>query len=508
MKLKTFFSQSKILNSALSNVFSPSVFSAVFTLTFLPLAHAEMGVSRFLKNDIQFLQTRMSADQCESYIKSSNKYLDRLSANSLQKYKNPQLGSQLIQLSFQDRLALKSALERMETETQGQVPAGCVQAIRLKINSNRLFEEYIARVASLNEDTDVLTGKAPYLLVNPKYPKFELQSGDILISRGNAVVSAMIAQIGDQPALFSHAAFVYIEPSTGNRYIIEAHIEIGSDVDLFENNYGIDGKLRSIVYRPKDQKWAKAAAEIAFQRVKNSLEEKKPIKYDFSMNLDQAEDLFCSEIPYMAYKEASAGTFILGDKYSTSFVGKKNGQFLKNIGITKPYTFAPSDVELDSKLDLVAEWRDLGRVYKTHRNDAIVSKIYSLMETQGMNLDISQKKYDAKFLLFLRNSTPLKKFLEKSLAPNISTSALSTMMIMDEVGSKLLDLVYEEQTKLETTLKRALTYYEVQAVVERVYNAEKLRNDFALKNSFSHLNPDSSDPEPSSLQYFQFPDKK
>jgi hypothetical protein len=55
----------------------------------------------------------------------------------------------------------------------------------------------------------------------------EIHSGDILVSRGGAPTSALIARGNDYPGNFSHVALLYVDESTNVVSIIESHIEKG-----------------------------------------------------------------------------------------------------------------------------------------------------------------------------------------------------------------------------------------------------------------------------------------
>jgi len=56
-----------------------------------------------------------------------------------------------------------------------------------------------------------------------------VHSGDILVSRGGAPTSALIARGNDYPGNFSHAALVYVSETTGQASVIESVIEQGGE---------------------------------------------------------------------------------------------------------------------------------------------------------------------------------------------------------------------------------------------------------------------------------------
>lgn len=103
----------------------------------------------------------------------------------------------------------------------------------------------------------------------------KIHSGDILVSRGGAPTSALIARGNDYPGNFSHIALVYVDPVTNEAKIVESHIEIGVVVSTAEE-YLKDKKLRVMLLRPradlsqivKDPMLPHKAAEFAYRRAK------------------------------------------------------------------------------------------------------------------------------------------------------------------------------------------------------------------------------------------------
>ncbi len=86
--------------------------------------------------------------------------------------------------------------------------------------------------------------------VTPSHPfqNGTLRSGDILVSRGGAPTSALIARGNDYPGNFSHVALFHVDEKTGETGIVESHIEMGVVVSTVEQ-YIRDKKLRILVLR-------------------------------------------------------------------------------------------------------------------------------------------------------------------------------------------------------------------------------------------------------------------
>src|SRR2546426_10213360 len=75
-----------------------------------------------------------------------------------------------------------------------------------------------------------------------------LHSGDILVSRGGAPTSALIARGNDYPGNFSHVALLHVDAATGRASVVESHIERGVVIASLEE-YLQDKKLRIMVLR-------------------------------------------------------------------------------------------------------------------------------------------------------------------------------------------------------------------------------------------------------------------
>jgi len=126
----------------------------------------------------------------------------------------------------------------------------------------------------------------------------KVHSGDILVSRGGAPTSALIARGNDYPGTFSHVALVHVDETTGKASVIESHIERGVAVASLED-YLRDVKLRIMVLRlrqdlpalQKDLMLPHQAATLCLNEAS-----KGHIAYDFEMDYHDHRAQFCSEV--------------------------------------------------------------------------------------------------------------------------------------------------------------------------------------------------------------------
>jgi len=198
----------------------------------------------------------------------------------------------------------------------------------------------------------------------------ELHSGDVLVSRGGAPTSALIARGNDYPGNFSHIALLYVDEATHTPSLIEAHIERGVVISSFEE-YLKDVKFRIMAMRVradhplliKDPMLPHRAAKMAFDEVK-----KRHIPYDFEMDFREPSKQFCSEVASHAY--GSLGLTLWNITTTMSSQGLVN--WLSDFGVRHFETQAPADLEYDPQLVVVAEWRDRHSLWNAHLDNAVV----------------------------------------------------------------------------------------------------------------------------------------
>jgi hypothetical protein len=206
-----------------------------------------------------------------------------------------------------------------------------------------------------------------------------IHSGDILVSRGGAPTSALIARGNDFPGNFSHIALAYVDPKTRLISFIESHIERGVTISTPEE-YIRDTKLRVMVLRlrsdlPQMQSnpmLPHRAAELALKTASE-----KNIPYDFSMDFQNADKWFCSEAASFAYKNVGVRLW-MGISHVSS-PGLRT--WLADFGVEHFETQEPSDLEYDPQLRVVAEWRDPEQLRKDHFDNAVTEAMLEGAET-------------------------------------------------------------------------------------------------------------------------------
>lgn len=198
----------------------------------------------------------------------------------------------------------------------------------------------------------------------------EVHSGDLLVSRGGAEVSAFISRGNDFPGNFSHVALVYISEETHEPSLVEAHIEKGVAIASLEE-YLKDKKLRFMVMRPRASLEALKADPMLphkaayYMYVESTA---RHIPYDFKMDYYDPSAMFCSEVGSYAYKHHGLQLW----EFTSTISSEGIMDWLRSFGVENFVTQMPSDLEYDPMLSVVAEWRDKETLFADHLDNAVM----------------------------------------------------------------------------------------------------------------------------------------
>ena len=315
------------------------------------------------------------------------------------------------------------------------------------------LRSYEDRVAVLGADRGTVTTNTAFTAKNPQTfvvpgqtmndPRTDLQSGDIVLSRGNAYTSAAISHLGDSDQQFSHMSLVYKNPKTGVINTIESHIELGVIAKPLAANIK-EMNSRDMVFRFEDQGVSARAAEYMFYRAYNQSKSGSNINYDFQMDMNDSNSLFCSEVASHAFDHASNGNVKI--PLFMSSLTTRNVSFEHAIKVNQVESFLPGDIEIDPRFTLISEWKDWKLVRDLQEKDAILRSMLSWMDTKGYQFDQS---YNLE-VLFKKNvawamrRTPLiDNLVIKKMPLNMSRDMIGLFTVLDQVGKALMKDLHE-----------------------------------------------------------------
>ena len=239
---------------------------------------------------------------------------------------------------------------------------------RLLYGSRATLEELILQAPSDSIPALIAGTDEPSATPSTQVHGVTVHSGDVLVSRGGAPASALIARGNDYPGNFSHIAFLHVDDA-GVPRVIESHPENGVVVTEAAD-YLEDVKLRIMVLRVRadlpgmrENPMLPHIAASAARAAANA----GHIPYDFRMNFHHHERQFCSEVP-AAYFEGHGVRLWQG---LSSMSGEGLTRWLSVLGVDSFETMNPSDLEYDPQLRVVAEWRDVETLFDDHVDNAV-----------------------------------------------------------------------------------------------------------------------------------------
>jgi Permuted papain-like amidase enzyme, YaeF/YiiX, C92 family len=205
-----------------------------------------------------------------------------------------------------------------------------------------------------------------------------LHSGDMLVSRGDAATSALIARGNDFPGNFSHLALVHVDAVTHAVSVVEAQIECGVLVSPMAT-YLRDTKLRIMALRLRADLPALAADPLLPHKAAEHARQeamRRHIPYDFAMDCNDRSKQFCAEVASAAYGSVGIHLWMGVSRLSTPGVIS----WLSALGVRHFETQEPSDLEYDPQLCVVAEWRDPKTLFNDHVDNAVTDVMLEAAE--------------------------------------------------------------------------------------------------------------------------------
>jgi len=286
----------------------------------------------------------------------------------------------------------------------------------------------------------------------------KIHSGDMLVSRGGAATSALIARGNDYPGNFSHIALVHVDEPTGKASVIESHIESGVGVRPIEE-YLAETKLRIMVLRLRSDlpplvanpRLPHQAASLA---VSNALA--RHIPYDFAMEHSDPGKQFCSEVAAAAYQPFGVKLWMNLSQLSTPGVTS----WLAALGVRNFESQEPSDLEYDPQLQVVAEWRDPETLFKDHVDNAVIDVMLEGAE-RGEKLDYNRWKLP--FARLAKAWSVVLNWLGKvgPIPEGMSTTTALRVEYLTAVHARLRASVLQKAVTFETEYGYTPPYWEL-----------------------------------------------
>lgn len=367
------------------------------------------------------------------------------------------------------RLAEKLAEFELRNKWTAAERIDAVSAFRRAQLYLRYAEDFVItwrhRLQPLRNSAVFFAGEGPLTLRNPKYfgvlDKVTLRAGDVLLVRGDSFISATISRIGDVVTNMSHLAMV-AEAEDGRLHVVEALMEKGLiqyDLDRF---LSLERLPRAAVYRYRESGLAKVAARNLWKLYLDSLRNPQNYRFDIQMDPNDHSKVYCAEAVRMAWESASNGQVIV-PRYLTTFHGAIETDFAKGVQMQVRESFAPSDIEVDTRFTLIAEHRDLTLLDSSRRYDVVLSSLFEKFKqgfTYKPDLTAGLKGV---FGIFARNLG----FMTAQVPADATVETLTTLIRHKNLVTELVPALELAEKKVADSDGRPLSYRELEALFEK-----------------------------------------
>jgi hypothetical protein len=317
-----------------------------------------------VENELALLQTKNITASDSGWIKIENNYFILASLIAVQQDHMPWL------TDYYNRVRTLVKLQSQEWNMNDSVARNRVYILLYGLRA--AVEEVLLQTDSLNYPPTLVKNERSVTPAATRYG-IEVHSGDLLVSRSGAEVSALISRGNDYPGNFSHVALIYVDEKTKEPFLIEAHIRTGvaiASIAQYENAR----KLRFMIMRPRadlplmltDPMLPQTVAKIMYDEAG-----KRHIPYDFKMNFNDTSSMFCSEVASWPYRKKGLQIW----KYPSTISAQGVVNWLHDFGVENFVTQMPSDLEYDPQLTVVAEWRDPETLFKDHIDNAVMDAL-------------------------------------------------------------------------------------------------------------------------------------
>jgi len=435
-----------------------------------------------LNTAIRFLETSggLNPENCASSIDTFADRLERLPSDAFAPHDATEAAAvaadapSAFHKFFRVRLLLKKRLDGFATPSRA-----CVDAIRRGLRVARFAEDYLAdwlqtqdkgywqsaglfgKAKAAWQSDRLFGGGAAQVEINPAFRSADLRTGDVLLMRGPRFRSALIARSGDEEGDFSHLAIVG-EDSLGRMRIVESLVEKGVTTIPLDEYLESKKEGRVVLLRYHDPRVARAAGQMIYARAQAALDAGSPIPFNFRLNRRDHTRLFCAQAIEYAYQLATGGRVDL-PKYPSTLFKLKQTPIYSALGIKAQQTFAPSDIEIDPRFEVVAEWRNPKYLRQLRHSNVVLTKLLEWIRRGYSIRPDPFSDFVAGVILHVIEGGGIS---EDGGLPNKQGIALLTSL--GRVASALVDAVAAIDERAEAESGHALTFRELARQLENI----------------------------------------
>ncbi|MBY0416104.1 MAG: hypothetical protein K2Q18_18170, partial [Bdellovibrionales bacterium] len=293
-------------------------------------------------------------------------------------------------------------------------------------------------------------------------------------------------ELATPKSLLSHIVFVHVDEKTKEVTTIESYV--GKGVSIFPIEEALKNEnVRILVLRPKDAELASKAANYMYDKVKKLASEKKVIYYDYNLDFSDNSTLSCEEVAYDAFKQASGGKMIIPEIESQVLM--KDEKFLKRVGLKPGSMMVPTDMETDSRFDIVLDWTDYRVLRDVWRKSAVLGEMLRWIEVYDYRIYENLTSIAAKVIWSTKNIPGVWPVLAKlggipkDFTHDVPSLTISTIASLNTIAGDLLKAANKADEAAFAKTGKWLTKEELYKSLDeyRLTNPKKLRKVFREK---------------------------
>lgn len=447
---------------------------------FLPVIILFLG-SSLMAGTIDEISKIKSNLNCQTITQSVRQLSEEALIKELQFYTDGDRTRELVSVSYHSwglRLKVNQQLANLKF---------CEKEVRQLINNLRGLEDIAGLILSqapnkIGAEIDFQKQPIP-MIENTSYYGYytreglfnnkpiELESGDLLVTRGTSFFSATLSSITENPGDFSHFVLVHKNNMDNKVETLESYAQTGG-ISRYDIDYALKNENARILWlRPKFQSVARKGAEYFYQQI--LAEEaglKSRTKYDYFMDLKTEDHMTCSEIAYWSYLKASQGAIQIPE--SKSKLPDTLAPILNLAKIPKEPMLSPQDMEVDSRFEMLAEFRDYRLVQDSRMRDAILRNIFSWMNQKGYKLHHNRDSFLLSYFIHPISKTPLwpmvKGMLNISMPEDAPKGFVRLLYQINDISENIYSHLKTQNNQKMKSTGFPLTKSEMDLVIENL----------------------------------------
>lgn len=430
---------------------------------------------------LQALQEARASLSCANIEQTIQNLPEETLISDLQKLEPKDRAKELVLIQYHSwylRIQLNTSLADFKS---------CEKSVRHLINATRGIEDlagliYTNTPQQKGADIDFQNQPIPMKSAASYYGYFtkdgfmnsgslDLDSGDLLVTRGTSFFSATLSSITENPGDFSHFVLVHKNDVDNKVETLESYAQTGG-IARYDLDFALKNENARILWlRPKFKQVAYQGAEYFYQQILAEEKGLKPrTKYDYYMDLKTENRMTCSEIAYWSYLKASDGKILIPE--SKSNMPATLAPILDMAKIPKDPMLSPQDMEVDSRFEMLGEFRDYRLVQDSRMRDAILRGIFSWINTKNYILHHNINSFLLSYLIHPISKTPLwpmvKGMLNISIPKEAPKGFVRLLYQINDISEKIYtDLEQQNKQKMQTT-GFPLTKTEMDQIIEDI----------------------------------------